>query len=306
MDDKIKDVVKKLRTISLARQHLEGIRIELVQQQKRLVEIEQELASRHDKIEQLNQRNIYSVLKELMGQKTQLLDLHKQHYLNLVLEFNELHLSISKLDYESDVLERKISKQQPLIEDLKDMLKARDALLSNPELRELQEVTRQIDHKLVLIREIEEALTEGKRLNRLFNNALRFIRTHTGHLYKMTRSTDFLSQYDAQVIDKYQMHMVKIQHCMIKFEAEVNDVYNSIMTFKKEGQSISAHFLSEYRMNLINDIHKYIDLGNSEAFLKYHKSVAQNFTRTLRHDLKQSRQELLALEARESEIVDAL
>lgn len=302
METDIELCLGEIRAIKLSRQYLAELREMSASQRRRLRTIELELATHASRIEGLNKPSLGALVRELLGRKEQLLEMHRQHYLNLALEYNELQLSLERAAFEKEVLERKISREQEIVSKLKDALKARDALLSTPALRDLQVITQQIDRKQAVIREIEEAIDEGLRLSKLFASAIRFAGKQAGASYKVTKEKDMLSRHEISVIEKYQQHMVGIQHSMLKFEAEVSDVYQSMKTFKVVSK-ISDHFLSEYRMNLINDIHRYMDLGNSQVFLRYHHSVVKNFLKTLRDDLRQLRSQLKDLEAREASIV---
>jgi hypothetical protein len=303
VDDKIKYILKEIRSVKRAKQYLTEIQQIRTEHHNRQKLIEREIRSELSIIDKLNRTSLLSILKNLQGQKDEFLEIRKQHYLNLALEFNELRKSIARFDFEAEVLERKIQKQDELTATLISNLKARDTALSAPELVDLRNVVCQIDHKLNLQKELEEAIAEGQRLTRLFTAALNFAQKNAQHVYKVSKSKQQLTHLNLAIIEKYQDHMIRIQHSMVKFEAEVNDVYNSIMKFKIESQSIASHFLTEYRMNLINDIHNYMDLGSSYTFLKYHRSVVQSLIKTLRIDLKKLKSDIVLLEEQEAGLI---
>jgi hypothetical protein len=306
MDDQIKYIVKELRAVKRAKKYLAEIQQVRSEQVRRMKVVEAEIRRELHVIDKLNRNSLLSLLKNLQGRKTEILDIRKQHYLNLALEFNELQKSVARFDFEMEVLERKIEKQEALTASLLGSLRARDTALDSPDLQELRQVVHEIDHKLMLQKELEEAIAEGGRLSRLFTAALHFVKNNSHQVYKVSRSVQKLTHLNSATIEKYQDHMIRIQHSMVKFEAEVNDVYNSIMKFRIENQSIASHFLTEYRMNLINDIHNYMDLASSTTFLKYHKSVVANFLRLLRNDLKTVKRDLQKLEAQEQSFIESL
>ena len=305
MRERIKELIKEIRGIKLAKDYLEEITEERAEQAERYDFVKAELSRLSARIKKLSNPSLLSVVREIQKRKQDKLDLYKQHHLNLALEYNELSKSLQKFDFEIDVLERKISQEASLIAEFKRLVRNEQAAMSAPRIREYKTFLDQLDYKLSLLKELEEAVDQGVRLNRRFNAAMKFIETKASSLYRTSKTEHEINEFNIKGIDKYQEYMINIQHSMMKFEAEVNDVYDTMLSSPHEDRKIAEHFLAEYRMNLINDIHTRMDMNNSYMFLKYHKSVFQGFTRTLRKDMKTLRKEVEQLESTEVSILDS-
>jgi hypothetical protein len=241
--------------------------------------------------------------KKLLGKHQAALEHHKQEYLDLVLEHNALSKSLDKTDFEIQILEEKSLNYENLVAELQLLLKEKEIQISSPQLKAYRAIIQQLDHKLGLIKEIEEAIAEGVILNKKFNAAIKYVVKKAKEVYAQKGNMKEMLDFDVKQIDKYQNHMVKIQHSLIKFEAELNDVYAVLLQSNENNLSLEEHFMKTYRVNLIADIQNKYDLNNSHEFLKKHKAIMMNVTRTLRGDLRKLKKEVLKLEEEEAQIL---
>ncbi len=306
MRENLKNIVKEIRSIKLAKDHLAKLRTVRQQQKVRLSEIEKKISDNLTKIDRLSRTTLFSLYQKLFGEQEQLLELYKKHYLDLMLEYNELNKSVEKLDFEIDVLSKRSNKYKEVIRELKAQLRIRERDIQVIKLRDYRRLIKKIDGKLGLIKELEEAIREGSNLNRKFNAAIRFVENKAKELYNNMGDLDAMINHRVKKIDHYQDHLIAIQHSMIKFDAELSDVYREILKDKEFESKIGDQLMREYRINLVNDLDDNESLNNSHQFLKNQKSMIMSLTRTLRKDLKKLKKEVIELEQMEEEIIGEL
>lgn len=114
MKEDLKNIVKEIRSIKLSKEHLAKLRSVREEQQMRLAEVERKISKNLTKIDRLSRTTLYSLYQKLFGEQEYLFELYKKHYLDLMLEYNELSKSIEKLDFEVDVLFKRSKKYKDL------------------------------------------------------------------------------------------------------------------------------------------------------------------------------------------------
>lgn len=306
MKEDLKNIVKEIRSIKLAKEHLIKLEVVRAEQAQRLEEIENKISENLGRIDKLSRTTFYSLYQKLFGEQDRLLELYKKHYLDLMLEFNELTKSIEKLDFEIGILKGQSKKYKTVLQELKSQLRIRESDISTHSLRKFRHVIRRIDGKLGLIKELEEAIKEGSNLNRKFNAAIRFVENKARELYKNFGDLDSMMNHRVKKIETYQDHLIAIQHSMIKFDAELSDVYREILQDKEFESKIGDQLMKKFRVNLVNDLDENETLNNSHQFLKNQKSMIMSLTRSLRKDVKKLKKEVIELEQIEEEIVSEL
>ncbi len=306
MREELKNIVKEIRSIKLANEHLAKLEIVRKEQGTRLEEIEKNISENLVRIDKLSRTTFYSLYQKLFGEQERLLEIYKKHYLDLMLEYNELTKSIEKLDFEIDILKNQSKKYKIALQELKSQLRTRENDIGSSNLRKFRDVIKRIDGKVGLIKELEEAIKEGSNLNRKFNAAIRFVENKAKEVYKNFGDIDTMLNHRVKKIEKYQDYLISIQHSMIKFDAELSDVYREILRDKNFESRIGDQLMKKFRMNLVNDLDENETLNNSHQFLKNQKSLIMSLTRSLRKDVKKLKKEVIELEKLEEEIVSEL
>ena len=306
MENKVKTIIEQLRSIEISKVYLKELREKKREYQERITELQELTDNALIEIEQFDNNSFRSVLdKFLKGQKPSL-EVAKQYYLDIVLEYNELLKAVGEIDFEIEILKNKISSGDSAKNELKRLLKNERLESGISEVKELKQVNKRIDSLTGLIFEMTEAIDEGKTLNRKFNSAINFLKRLAESIYTEVQDVDEMQSFEVFKLDRYQDHIIKIQHGMMKFEIEVNDIYKILMRDKSMEYSIGGNFLKDCRLNLIADVQSNKQLNNSYRFLESYKSLIMNYARTLRSDIKKVKLELKVLEDKENRILRQL
>lgn len=303
VDQKTKDIIEQIGSIRRIQIYLEELWIKKEEYSKRMEEIEYETNKELNTINSFKKGSVYAIYQKLIGQKKEILEIAKQHYFELMLEYKELEKSIEKIDFDIQVLTQKPDTLSSLKKKLKFQLTQKTKGLGSSKLKEYKKLFQLIDQKLVLVNEIEEAIKEGSSLNRKFNTAINYIVRKAKEIYNRKKIVGFMNTYEVRNLERYQNHIVAIQHGMTKFESELNDVYAQILNTTSYDIHLEDNLMRTYRQNLIADIKNNQELGNSFMFLKNHKKNIQAIVKTLRSDLKKLKKEVAKLEKQEEALL---
>ena len=296
MDKELKEKIKQLRTIQIAKSYLK----ELKEQEKAYVErkivLEELINKRLGILDKLDKSSFLGNYLKMVGKKEDALEISKRYYFDLTVEYNEIDKLLEKFEFEKEILTAKIKTLENLKIEIKEEIALRDGALKSSKMKELLRVIKSIDLKLGIIAEIEEAIKAGKDVIKSFNRILKFIIDHSTLLKKELRSDRKVFDYDIRKVNKYQSNIINIRHSMLKFEAEVNDIYKLMFKDDTRKFSIGDNFMGEHRNKLFEDLSKNESLAKCYEFLKNQKDVIAIFILTLRKDLKEIKKEVEKLE----------
>jgi hypothetical protein len=306
LDKELKEKIKQLRTIQIAKSYLK----ELKEQEKAYVErkivLEELINKRLGILDKLDKSSFLGNYLKMVGKKEDALEISKRYYFDLTVEYNEIDKLLEKFEFEKEILTAKIKTLENLKIEIKEAIALRDGALKSSKMKELLRVIKSIDLKLGIIAEIEEAIKAGKDVIKSFNRILKFIIEHSTLLKKELKSDRKVFDYDIRKVNKYQRNIINIRHSMLKFEAEVNDIYKLMFKDDTRKFSIGDNFMGEHRNKLFEDLSKNENLAKCYEFLKNQKDVIASFIRTLRKDLKEINKEVDKLETLENELIEEL
>ena len=306
MDKILKDKIKELRTFQLAKNYLIDLKKKESEFLVRKDELEKLLNKRLKLIDKLSNNTLLGNYLNLVGRKKDALELSKEYYFDLAIEYNEIINLIDKIKFEKEVLSGKIKNLDTLKSDIREEIAASGKHLKTPKLKELLRVIRSIDDKIGLTAEIEEAIKAGSEVNRNFNKILKYIVDKSSSLKKELKKDRKVFSFDINKVEKYQSHVINLRHSMLKFESEVNDIYLHLFKDRTHKFSIEDNFFGEHRNKLFEDLKNQNELIKCYEHLKNQKEIILNFTRTLRSDLKKLNKEIDELELLEDELINDL
>lgn len=227
----------------------------------------------------------------------------KEHYLYKSLEYNELVKENELLEYELDVLSKKIRDEGIVLSEFKAKLRLELQSLGHGKLKEYAYTIEKIEKNVSISKEIEEAITEGVLLNKRINSVITFLSHEANQKYfsKNNQIIEILNIPRGK-IDTYQKLIIKTRHALLKFEVEINDVYRQVFDEDNPSRTLGSDLLQEYKTSLMTDFKLQTSLFNSLELIRTLKSNVMGLTQSLRKDLKSLRQELQKLESKEMEL----
>jgi len=300
----LKKIIKELKGIEITELHFKNLLKKKKAFEQRLISIEAEIFEKNEKIENSSRVNFKTIYLKLVGTHELKLELYKQHYLELSLEFSDLIKSLDLLDYEINLIKSKLERLDQKKQELISKINSYTERSIGTELMAYKEIINTIQHHLKLVKEIEEAIKEGMSVNRKFNSAIRVLTLTANEIYSTSNNEiESLNNYKVNQIENYQNYIVEINHSFSKYVVEVNDVYEAILNQEKTPESTLINFMKHYRKSLSNDLRKAKDLKNSYKFLRRYKNIIMTLNRSLRSDMKSIKKFLVELESKESKML---
>jgi hypothetical protein len=245
METRVKDIIIKLKEIHIAEKHLESLLKILDDYVEEIETFENEIFRVNHQISKLGKMSIASIYHTLLGDKSSKLEILKSHYLKLAIKRNELknlHINIS---WEIDLLTIVVANKKALKEELNFELLNFEGTLQSNELKTYKILIESMTGKLNLIKELDEAINQAEMVNRKFNKILKFIDLQSQKIFREIKELHRFEKIKVSHLDKYQEHISSLKHTLLKFEIELNDVYNAILNGKEYNNTIVVDFMNE-------------------------------------------------------------
>lgn len=289
------ELVKELKGIELAKARFNSILIELKGLYNDKRQFDLMLGNKIDEISKSSSINLVNVFNKLLGKNTKVLELQKQEYLRITLEFNEIIKSIEVLEFEKAVIENKIEKEIEIQRSLQKLFNKFNAEIEDKNLKELRDVFNSIEYNSKLIKEIDEAINACSDSITLINSAKNYL---SGGIPKERLKGISIEM----ILDKSFFDMVKLQDLIsrVKFklkeyESEMIDIYKHLELNTIDSQKYSDNFSKLFREVVLLDWQKENSLANSIDFLENYKSSMEENRKYLRKDRTKINRELTTL-----------
>ncbi len=307
MNANISKLIKELEAVEITKSHIKELNKLLKASELRIREIDEEIKSKVSKIETLEQSSFQRLYLTLTRNYKNVLDITKEHYILLCLEYNELQKERELLKYEIKVLTKKTVKITAIKAKLREVIKEEaELLIDQSKIKVYKKLVTKLERKYRIEKEMEEAIDEGVFLNKKFNDAIKYLMKIPKHVYDIQKDIKDLKEYDGESIGKFQEKVLRIKHSMVKFKSEVNEVFVQLNLVKDDYNYYSASFIMEYRKKLARDIILNKGLNKSLIHLDEQKKLVLEFTKTLRKDLRKVRKEISLLEEDEMETLNLI
>ena len=306
MDKSIKDRIRELKAAQLAENYL----LELNKREKTLLERKEKIDSlinkRGELIDQLNSKSLLGNYFKILGKKNNALEISKQHYLELVLEYDEIINLIDKINFEKDILKNKVNNTTDLKRKLKEEIATKENEITYPKMVKILKIKHKIENKIGIHFEIEEAIKAGEKAIEMFDKALKIIMDEANNIEQATKYDKEVFDFNITKLESYQTSIINIQHSMLKFESEVNDIYKYMFKEHSRKFSTSDNFLGQHRSRFVQNLNSKNKLIDCYGFLKNQKKVIQDFLFTLGEDARSLSLEITKLESLENELLSNL
>jgi len=294
INDRLKKVLEQLSSLELSQHHLDK-QYEFIQ-----------------KFEKIGVRKLFF---KMLGSQEEQVDLQKQEYLQLALQFNELTRSIELMEFEQKILEEKLLTYPDVEKELSQLIEVRESqLLSYPNSVqiELKKLNQGIDEKIKVKREVYEAKIVGSKVVRVMEKMISHLEL-TSDWGKWENSYGPRSQWDPNYnenvkfikehIDNAQELSYHAKQLLLEFEDELKDVYIKRRFAISTQLKNFARFTTQYNHSLITDwvIHQRINnaLNNIAAV----KDQVIRLMKALDHEQETAEDIILRFEERKKEII---
>jgi len=257
-----------------------------------LEELELILARQSDDIRKLEQNNILTLFRKVLGNAEKDMNREKQGYLLAIMKVDDCKSSLAALLHEKEVMLTVQSGLFGIEKKLEVLLRQKDLRISqdNPKLgKEISQLDQRILNHKEKIKELEEAIQAGE----ITQKALKIIIDDLGHVIgwgplNYAGKGAYSSYKKKRFIDKATHEIVKVNALFMKFEEELHDVAMHYQLDYKNDIHYYQDFLDTFINNLITDYVVRKKIKNSLTGVEATLDRVEMTIMTLQHEIKKT------------------
>ncbi len=304
---KLKKLIQEYYSFKLAKTHLKNLKTKKKECELKLAQIEKYVDQSYTALSK-KERRMNSLFGKILAKKGSALE--NQQYLKSVLHFNECIDSLELIEFEIGILKTKISNNLNIEKELKEFLKNEvDALIKiKPKLgRRIKAAHNKYKHTIGLLKEIDEALTSGLVARKEINKLLSVLRkaSRTEIWGKSFVETQKKKKNKFSLIDKSTAKSVKTKMLLLKFEAELKDVFKVKGLKYYSEYSEFEQFTAIYYDNLITDWVLSKKIINVILNVETVRDIVNLQLRALRSDKTKARKEIEKIDNEINRIINS-
>ena len=261
---------------------------------------------RHD-VEKLEKGGVRNMFYKILGDKEKQLEKERQEYLHVALKYNELNKSLELVEYELSLMEKQLDTIEAVEAKYQQLIKKREVeLLTNgtSEGKAILAISREIDARVVLLKDIEEAVAAGEKAMVLLKNFEKQLRKASEwgqwDMYGTSRGGGWMKH---RAIDKARGYLHKVRHALIHFQNELKDVYADARIDADLRIERVDRFLDVFFDNLITDWIVQQKIRNAVDNLLNTKDQVYHAMERLEDEGPKVHKELEELEARREAVI---
>lgn len=288
----IKTTLEEYESLRNVESHINEIEAKLADSYDKLKEMGMILDKELNDIETLEGLSLKGLFYKTLGNKEDQMNKERQEYLQASLKYKEHKKEIELMEFERNLLRKKLNNLPALKRKLEELKKKRKhEILTSPHINlrnEFQEILRKIDTSITLNKELEEAIEEGEK-------AVKLLSVVSAHLKKagnwgqwdMAGKNRRGAYMKHQSIDKALKELPRAQHQLNIFARELNDLGENNVDFKLNMVQFNR-FTDFFFDNLISDwiIQQRIKstINNIESTKDHAKRILLNLKQEKEHN----------------------
>ena len=246
----LKKAVGDFERAKLAKAHLEKIFPRIEDTRIALYRLERALDQANYQINSITSFSLKELFSESLVDKEKQLEKERQKYLETALQYREFKQSLKLLEFERDVLLRKVSRIKDLESNLNILVRSREQLLDDSDSG-LKSAIARIDKKMMIQYRIKAKTEEAKKLcYKVMEYTYRIF-----EFFEESGDWGFFTNRsftDSYKVDQSEMYLSKIKQLLLTLEDEL-DAINKLSDKEHFSLNIAEGFSSLYIDNLILD-----------------------------------------------------
>ena len=253
----IKSTLEEYESLRNVESHINEIELKLQDSYDKLKELGILLDKELKDIENLEGLSLKGLFYKTLGNKEDQMDKERQEYLETSLKYKEYKKEIELMEFERNLLRKKLTSLPGLKKKLEELKKKRKhEILTSPQINlrnEFQDLLRKIDTSILLNKELEEAITEGEKAIKTLSVVSSYLR-RAGKWGKwdMAGNNRRGAYMKHQSIDKALKELPHAQHQLNLFSRELRDLGENNINFKLNMVQFNR-FSDFFFDNLISD-----------------------------------------------------
>ena len=255
--DQLKESILELRLLEKVHMHHTSISKQLIDDVSSLDRLEKQLKKESRDVDRLEKTSITSLFHKTFGDRNAKLEKERKEYVAVSLKYNELAKSINLLEYELDLMSKKLGDKQVLENKIDALMKRREKELmqQSPQVRtQLSQLNEQIDRSHIFVKDIDEAFAAGGQALQLLQSMIGQLRSaRNWGQYDMMSDNRSIGYKKSSAINKASRLAIQAKQLLRRFEDELKDVYRDLkINFRIQIEG-SSQFADVFFDNLITD-----------------------------------------------------
>ena len=247
--------LEKYESIKNVNSHLLEIEHQLKLRYNNLKSLDSKMDKELADINKLESIGIKSLFYKTLGNKEAQLEKERQDYLEVSLKYKEYKAEVELMEYEREILAKKINALPEIKQKLEQLkkLRATEILNSNlPIKKEFQQLLHELDVNISLKKEIQEAIVEGDKSVKVLNVITGYL-GKAGDWGKWDMYGDRTAKYNKKhAIDLAMRKLPQARHQLNLFLRELKDLGENNIEIKLDTLRFDK-FTDFFFDNLISD-----------------------------------------------------
>lgn len=257
IQSKIYSTIEKLESLKSIHRHYQESEKNLNEYERRLEKLNNQLEKELKDIEKLEGISIKGIFHKVLGSKEEQVEKERQEYLELSLQHQEFIKEIELLEYELEVLNKKISDIAPLQKRLELLKKERENEIlasSEPIRNRLVKIHNQMDNLKSYASEVTEAYRAGEHARQSLAMVVNYLKEASkwGNWDRMSKGSHYYDRKKYDSIDRAVNEAYRSRQLLTLFARELSDVGIELGRINLEIGEIGG-FMDRLFDNLITD-----------------------------------------------------
>ena len=248
--------LNEFTSIKKVNSHLAQIDEQLGDLYNKVKKYDQKLTNELKDIEKLEENSVKSLFHSVLGNKVQQLEKERQEYLETSLKFKEYSKRLQILEFEREILQKKvkdINNIKSKLQDLKNRRKEEILSSSDSQVKlSLEGILVNFDESTTIKKELYEAIVEGENCIKLLNVVISYLKK-ARDWGKWDNPNNRRGAYmKNRSIDNAVQNLSKAQVSLDRFSKELSDLGDNYIRFDLS-KSQFGQFTDFFFDNLISD-----------------------------------------------------
>lgn len=298
---------EEFKSLELARKHLENIEQRLLNKKKQSLKLKAILEKEYNDVIALEKLSIEGLFVKFLGDKEARMELERQEYLTAALNYNESIKSIELIEFEKQVLQKKLQRYDVVKSEYYNLIRQREAslVIEDPLAKQLiTTINQDHDQTIALKREIHEALIVGTKIKKSIDEIVSNLTkvANWGHILlppneyikkmvfvnrakeKAYTTKQLLEAYEDELFDIYRGQNIQIENYLRSFKNFIHELFDNL---------ISDWIIAKKIHHSLNTVHQV-------------KAKVSRVNQSLTYELQQADQKLNELKRKKNDIIQEL
>ncbi|MEM9547427.1 MAG: hypothetical protein AAGA77_15720 [Bacteroidota bacterium] len=235
VEEKIKLLHDEIFQIEKTKKRLSVIKLQLDMMYSDLVAHKSNLQKEHQDLQKIEKTSTHILFSTILGNRQEQLEKERQEYLQAVMEYNSIAREIELMEYEQEVLSKKVKDTSELQKSLDYYLKVKEQriLYQNAEQApKIKEINQELDRLQTFKREVQEARAVALVVEKVITKAFLKLKKVKNFQYTKMKGVGKQSSYAKKTyIDDALKDISEINFYLGKLDKELSDIYTQYSFF---------------------------------------------------------------------------